>query len=314
MAQFTWTWDKASGAYTSHAMSKRLWQKSLEEAHVVTFTRPIDGFGKHKGETVTLVRLSDVAEPTSAVLSEQRRIPEDTVSMSTKTITVAEYGRAVPYTSLALDLSAFDLENPIQQQLRKQMQLVLDTAAAAAYKTTMIKYTPTAVNARTINTAGSAAATVGSNMNMYHVEEIVDYLYDTLRCPKYAGDDYVGIFRTKAIRGIKRDPAWEQWKVYTSPEAKATGEVGMVEQLRFVKTNHNNAFTLKGGSSQLGEGVVFGADSVALAEAQTPELRAAQPDDFGRSRSVAWYGVLAFGIIWDTGNAGEAKIMHITGS
>ena len=44
----------------------------------------------------------------------------------------------------------------------------------------------------------------------------------------------------------------------------------------------------------------------------TPELRAAIPGDFGRSKAVAWYGILEFGIIWDTGSAGEAKVVHVS--
>jgi hypothetical protein len=27
---------------------------------------------------------------------------------------------------------------------------------------------------------------------------------------------------------------------------------------------------------------------------------------------VAWYGIFQYGIIWDTGNAGEARIVHVT--
>ena len=49
-----------------------------------------------------------------------------------------------------------------------------------------------------------------------------------------------------------------------------------------------------------------------LAEAMAPELRAAIPSDFGRSKAVAWYGILAFKLIWDTGNAGEARVVHVT--
>jgi hypothetical protein len=36
------------------------------------------------------------------------------------------------------------------------------------------------------------------------------------------------------------------------------------------------------------------------------------PEDYGRSKGVAWYGIFEFGLIWDTGNAGEAKIIHVT--
>jgi len=62
----------------------------------------------------------------------------------------------------------------------------------------------------------------------------------------------------------------------------------------------------------LGESIFFGQDSVAMAEVLTPELRAAMPADFGRSKAVAWYGILEFGMIWDTANAGEARVVHVT--
>jgi hypothetical protein len=41
----------------------------------------------------------------------------------------------------------------------------------------------------------------------------------------------------------------------------------------------------------------------------TPELRASIPGDFGRAKAVAWYGILEFDVIWDTDNAGEAKMV-----
>ena len=67
-----------------------------------------------------------------------------------------------------------------------------------------------------------------------------------------------------------------------------------------------------GTGSVLGEGVVFGDDAVVMAEAISPELRAAMPQDFGRSQAVAWYGVLAFAQVWgDSGNAGQARVVHV---
>jgi len=225
---------------------------------------------------------------------------------------VSEFGRAVPYTSLAQDLSFFDIENPIQNKLQEQMKLVLDSRAATAFKTAKLKYTPTGLSTYSAATNGTAGATATANMNVYHCEEIRDLLFDTYHCPPAEGDDYVGIFRTLGLRGIKRDPAWEEWHKYSDPAAKFNSEVGRVENIRFVETNHSNALAKKGTNSVLGEGVVFGADAVAMAEAQTPELRASIPGDFGRSKAVAWYGIFELGIIWDTANAGEARVMHVT--
>ena len=311
MAQFQWAFDAPSGTYKQHAMSRRLYMAALEQSVFMDHVRPVEGFGRKMGENVTLTRIATIAEPTVATLTEGERIPEDSFSISTTSITVSEIGRAVPYTSLAEDLSFLDLENSIQRRLRDQMQLVLDTLAATAFKTAKVKYTPTGLSAGSFATNGTAAAAATANWNVYHIEEVVDYMYDTLQVPTIGGD-YVAIFRNLGIRGIKRDPDWEEWHKYTDPQAKFNDEVGRLENVRHIRTNHANALGKVGTGSVLGEGVVFGEDGIAMAEVLTPELRAAMPADFGRSKAVAWYGILQFGIIWDTGNAGQARIVHVS--
>jgi N4-gp56 family major capsid protein len=312
MPTFTWTFDAPTGTYKQHALSMRLYEAAVANSVFVDHCRTAEGFGRGKGENITLTRVRNITEPVSADLDELTRIPEDEFDLSTTTITVKELGRAVPYTSLSQDLSEYDLENPIQSKLREQMRLVLDTKAAAAFKTAKVKYVPTGAATNTITTNGTPGAQATSGMNFYHVEEIRDYMYDTLHCPPAEGDSYIGIFRTLGLRTLKRDTKWEEWHKYTDPQAKYTGEVGQIEGVRFIETNHANALGKIGSGSVLGEGVVFGEDGVALAEAMTPELRAAIPSDFGRSRAVAWYGILEFGLIWDTGNAGEARVVHVS--
>lgn len=314
MAEFQWQFDAPSGTYKSHAMSGKLYESAVEQSKFMDFVRPVDGFGRKMGDTVTLTRVKRLTEPGNADLMEGIRIPEDQFTINTKTITVTEIGRSVPFTSLAEDLSKWDLQNPIQRTLREQLSLVLDTKAATAFKTASVKYIPTGASSGTVDSDGTASTQATANMNVYHCEEIRDYMYDTLLCPPWEGDDYVGIFRTLGLRGIKRDPDWEEWHKYTDPTVKYNGEVGRIENIRFVETNHSNALSKVGASSVLGEGVVFGQDAVAIAEVLTPELRAAQPQDFGRAKAVAWYGILEFGIIWDTANAGEARIVHVTSS
>jgi N4-gp56 family major capsid protein len=312
MASFNWTFDAPTGTYKSHALSSKLYEAAVENSVFVDHVRPVDGYGRNKGETVTLTRVQNITEPTTADLEETVRIPEDEFNLTTKTITVTELGRAVPYTNLAQDLSEYDVENPIQRKLRDQMRLVLDTKAAIAFKLAKVKYVPTGATSNTITTNGTAGALATVNMNFFHVEEIRDYMFDTLQVPPLEGDDYLGIFRTLGLRGIKRDTKWEEWHKYLDPQAKYNGEVGRIEGIRFIECNHARALGKIGSGSILGEGVVFGEDGVAIAEAMTPELRAAIPGDFGRSKAVAWYGILAFDIIWDTGNAGEARVVHVS--
>ena len=316
MTSFQWQFDAPSGVFKQHALSAALYTAAVEESVFMDHVKPVSEFGRKMGENITLKRVASVAEPTSVDLLEGVRIPEDSLTLSTKAITVGEIGRSIPFTSFAEDLSSLDLEGTVQSELRRQMKLALDTKAAAAFTGTnaKIKYQITGLTAATIVTNGTVNTPATANFNVYHAEEIRDYLYDTLQCEPAEGDDYVGIFRTLGIRGLKRDPDWEEWHKYTDPSVKFNSEVGRIESIRFIETNHDKALQKIGTSDVCGEGVVFGKDAVAMAEALTPELRAAIPQDFGRSKAVAWYGILAFDVIWDTGNAGQAKIVHVASS
>lgn len=313
MSDFTWEFDAPSGTFKNHKLSSQLREAAIAETQFMQFVDPEPGYGKKSGESVTITRISNIDEPTDGRLSEGRTIPEDEFALSTVSITVTEWGRAVPYTSLSDDLNKYNLENMIQRKLRDQMQLTLDTAASSAFKDAKIKAIPTGVSELTFDTDGTPSSTAVANLGTFHVESIRDYLFSTLHVPKYSGGDYICLATTKALRGLKRDPNWEKWHHYTDPESKFNSEVGRFEQIRFIEVNHSNALSgSKGTGGVLGEAIFFGADAVAMALVEDPELRAAMPQDFGRSKSVAWYGILEFGLIWDTANTGEARVIHVT--
>lgn len=311
---FTWEFDAPTGVYKSRAMSSQLLEAAIEKTVLASYARSAnDGFGAGMGESVSLTRLHNMGERTSVVLSESMRIPENNIAISTKAITVEEIGDAVPFTNMSQQLGKFDPESLIQKQLMNTMTLSLDTLAAAAFKSTALKYSIDGAASSTTSTSGAFGSTSAANLNVYHLEEIRDLMFDTYWVAPYEGDDYVGIFRTLALRGIKRDAAFEDWFKYTEPALKRNSEVGRVESIRLVETNHNNAFGKVGTGSVLGEGVVFGEDPIALAEAQSPELRAQMNvgDDFGRQHAVAWYGILKYDIVWETADPGEVRVLHV---
>lgn len=309
----TWNFDAPSGVYKNHDMSSMLRFAAIAETKFMQFVKPEPGYGKKKGESITITRVSNIAVPSNGRLSENNRIPEDEMVISTVAITVSEWGRSVPYTSLSEDLGKFDMENMIQKKLRDQMSLVLDKAAAAGFKQAKVKATPDGVASIQFSTNGTAPATALANLNVYHIEQIRDYMYSTLNIPYYSGDEYIALVSTKAKRGLVSDPNWETWHKYTDPQSKYKSEIGKLEGIRFVEINNQAALSPSlGTGGVLGEAVFFGDDAVAMAVAEDPELRAAIPQDFGRAKSVAWYGILEFGIVWDTGNAGEAKVVHVT--
>lgn len=314
MANFTWAFDAPSGVFKSHEMSAALRKAAIAETKFMQFVHPEPGYGKKSGDTITITRISNLTVPSSGQLSENVKIPEDALTITTVAITVTEWGRAVPYTSFAEDLSMFDIENICQRALKDQMKLILDNAVAATFTGSSVKIwaTPDGVASVSFATNGAASDQATANLNVYHVEQIRDYMFSTLHIPPYEGDDYVALVSTKAKRGVINDPAWEVWHKYTDPEAKWNGELGRIENCRFVEINNTSALSASLGlNGVLGGAVFFGADAVAMAVVTDPELRAAIPGDFGRQKAVAWYGILNFGVIWNTSNAGEARIINV---
>jgi N4-gp56 family major capsid protein len=314
---FTWSTDVPSGVSKNHELSDKLRSAAIAQTKFMQFVSTEPGYGKKKGESITITRVSNIAVPTNPRLTEGQKIPEDTVALSTVAITVSEFGRSVPFTSLAQDLSKFDPKNIIQKELMKQMRLSLDGAAADAFTSTSVKVKaiPTGISALTMDTDGTASTAATVNLNVYHVEQIRDYMFTTLAIPGYAGDDYIALVSTKAKRGVMSDPAWEDWKKYTDPSSKFNSELGRLENCRFIEVNNTSALSGSlGTGSVLGEAVFFGEDAIAMVVAEDPELRTEYAKDFGRQQAVAWYGILEFGCIWDTANAGEARIVHVTSS
>lgn len=313
MAQQTWTYDAPTGVYKNHTLSSDLRQAAIVDTKFMQFVKPEAGYGRKKGDTITITRVSNLAVPSDGKISETTRIPEDVLTISTVGITVSEWGRSVPYTSLSEDLSEFNIENSVQAALKNQMKVVMDNASSSAFKTGQIKAEATGTTSINFDTGGSPTQQATVNLNLYHIEQMRDYAYSTLFIPPFEGDDYILTAATKACRGIKQDPNWETWHKYTDPEAKYNAEIGRMENCRVVEVPNVNALAaVVGTSSGTGEAILFGMDPVVMAVAQDPELRLAIPQDFGRQRSVAWYGILNFGVVWTTANPGEARIIHFT--
>ena len=314
MASHSWTYDAPSGVFMNHALSSNIRMAAIAQTKFMQFSRPVDGYGMKKGSNVTITRVSNVTVPTDDTLDELNRIPEDAISLSTQAISVSERGRAIPYTSLSIDLAHFDLENAIQRKLRDQLSLRLDQLVATAFKAGKVKAIPDGIASLTMDTDGTASTTAASNINVYHVEQIRDQLFSTYNVMPYIDGDYMCVISTKGRRGIIRDPNWEKWKTYTDPSAKFMGEIGRIEGIRFIESNNTNALSGSLGSgSVLGEAVFFGDDPVVMATVRDPELRAKESEDYGRSRGVAWYGNYGFDQIWkDSATAGEARVIHVT--
>jgi N4-gp56 family major capsid protein len=317
MAPFNWTFDSEVGVYKNNFISNQLLYQAVAKMKIVPFTTPFKGFGKHKGETVNIMHVNELPDPTSAQLEEGTRIPVDKLSFGNRTIKVVEWGRGVEYTNLAEQLGKFEPGNILQKALTRQMDRAMDTAAAAAFQHTDVKicFIPTSLTGGTFDTDGTPTTVATSNLTFDHMGVLADYLAGDLHCPPYEGEDFIMLAPRKTLRGLKQDTLWQQVHLYLQKgDLFFKGEVGKAENIRCIQVDREAAISnTAGASTVLGNAVCFGDEAVYRVEVDAPALYA-DPNyqsDFGRTKAVAWRGILAYASVWDTANDGEAKIVRI---
>lgn len=66
------------------------------------------------------------------------------------------------------------------------------------------------------------------------------------------------------------------------------------------------------GANSIGEAVIFGDDAVIEGVVIPEEIRAKVPDDYGRSKGIAWYFLGGWKRVWDFAADGEQRIVHVT--
>ncbi|WP_157468629.1 hypothetical protein [Desulfatibacillum aliphaticivorans] len=311
----TWEFDAETGVYKNRALSGKLLKQSAQKFVFVQFTDKVDDFGKGKGESVTIMHYKNPDTPANnGMLDEHTRIPIDRLETGQVVIQIQEWGRGLEYTSLLKDLSEFDPKNMVQKGLLDQMNRCMDGAAAAAFKQGKIIYIPTSLTGGVLDTDGTPSTIATQNMTKDHVGMISDYMVNDIHVPPFDDDMFVCLATTKALRGLKNDRVLESWHMYLNKgDVLYKREAGKVDQVRFAEVNHENALSNSIGSGGVtGEAVFFGDEAVSRAEVEFPHLRA-NPNyqgDFGRTKAVAWYGIVAFGPTWQTANDREAKMIR----
>jgi N4-gp56 family major capsid protein len=304
----SWKFDAPSGTYRNNALSSNIRREAIADAQFMQFLRGEQGYGKQKGDTVTITRILQL--PLATRVGETDRLPSGRPAIETKSVSVSQWGFKIPVTEFEKNLTHFNLMNPFQQALRDQISLTMDKMAADAFKLTPVKYTPTA-SGGTFATNGTAGALSDRNLGIQDLRRIYDRLSDDLKVPKYKNGKYVGLISTKAARGIKNDPEYKDWLAPTTSAPLTGGKLLDVEGFMLLETNHHDALDqLAGNSSVMGEAIFFGADAAGLVKIMDPEIRAGIPEELGTFQEVGWVGTLEAFLTWE--KASLARVIHAT--
>lgn len=304
----SWQYDMPSGTFKNHALSQNIRKRAIAKAITMRFLRPENGYGRHKGESVTITRIMNL--PNATRISELDRLPSGRPAITTKQVSVSQWGYKVPVTEFEKNLTFFNIMDPIQQALRDQIALTMDVMAADALKKTPIKYVPTSTGA-TMTTNGTPGAVADRNLGIQDLRTIHDELMGDLLVPKFQNNKYVGILSTRAARGIKNDPEYKDWLAPSTSQPIRDGQLVDVEGFALFESNHVAAWDNSAGTSTvLGEAIFFGADAGGLVRIMDPEIRAGEPQELGTFREVGWVGAIEAFLVWE--DPDMARAIHVT--
>lgn len=296
MAGQVWGTANLGGYMSSNKLSKALRYAVKPLCKFRQLTQPEDAIGKNQGEVFHWNVYSRVATAGGA-LTEGSPIPQTNFTVSQGALTITEYGNSVPYTGKLDDLSEHPVKAIIQNVMKIDASETLDTAAYGQFDATLLVVCPvsgTSTTAVTLETDGSHSVTNNVELGKNHVKAIVDIMKER-NIPTYMGNDYVAVGRPTAFRQLKND--LEAIHQYTNDGFTMilSGEIGRYEGVRFVEqTNIAAESWTNGKSSQVH---FMGNDRVVEGVAIPEEIRGKIPDDYGRSKGVAWYYLGGFGLV-----------------
>jgi N4-gp56 family major capsid protein len=303
-----WAFDAPSGTYKNNALSQDIRRQAIADVQFMKFFRAEPGYGKKKGESVTITRILQL--PLATRISETDRLPSGRPAIETKQVTVSQWGFKIPMTEFEKNLTYFDLMNPFQAMLRDQISLTMDVMCATAAKLTPIKYVPTS-SGFTLTTNSVAGGTSDRNVSVQDLRNVHDYLKGTLKCPTFRSGNYVGILSTRAARGIKNDPEYKDWLAPQTSAPLINGQLKSIEGFDLYESNNFSAMAdLVGSSTTTGEAVFFGADFGGLVRIMDPEIRAGIPEELGTFQEVGWVGALEAFLVWE--KATLARGVHVS--
>lgn len=290
MSGQVWMTNSLGGYMFAPNLSRKLRTALQPMVRFRQFCDAKEAFGLGIGDTFHWNVYSDVVTAGSTLV-ENQPMPETNFTITQGSAVVTEYGNSVPFTKKLDDLSEQPVTEIIHKVLKNDARKVLDTAAYNQFNATPLRVWGSGTTTFTVNTNGTVSGTTTNALSNTQVKGIADYMAEA-NIPAFDGVNYLAIFRPTPLRAFKNN--LETINQYT-PEGWhviMNGEKGRYEGIRFVE--QTNVASL--GFANTDRGFFFGSDTVTEVFAIPEEIRGKIPTDYGRSRGIAWYAELAFGI------------------
>ena len=275
------------------------------------FARVKTELGVQPGLTINMMTYNNLAK--GGPLTEGVRMQTTTLSSTMKSITVGERGNAVSVSELALKSSFTDIMADAAVLLGRDMALVLDLELRDTFFSGITNTVFGRLNSEAEKIKSRSAITNKNPMSVATIKDAVEILA-TANCPKFQGNYYICLVHPHQSRMLRDDPAWIEASKYGSPENLFTGEIGRIDDTRFIETTlmpngacapTDNAYDADLAPGAVGapadtpvyQAAIFGEDCYGYAVALPVELRDNGVTDFGREHGLAWYAIWGCGIL-----------------
>ena len=281
--------------------SKEIEFKALPNMRFLQFATVKTELGVEPGLTISMLTYDNLV--LGGALTEMTKLETQALSGSTKQITVSEYGNAVAVSELLVQSSFDDIMASATTLLGRDYAMVVDCELRdVALSGTNRVYAMDGTTKVTSREGLKATCT----MKVSTVKDAIEIL-STNNAPKAAGGAYwICFVHPHQSRGLRDDSAWINASNYGAPEQLFTGEIGRIDDCRFIETtlmcNGAAASTdpaynaeLKAGAVPVYQAVLFGDAYYGIAFSLPVELRDNGVEDFGRKRSLAWYAIFGVG-------------------
>lgn len=304
MSSQLWATNSLGGYFYSLNLSEELREtlQPLTKFRQFADVRDASQQGQKHGDTFTWDVVGNVVTSGGTVV-ETNTMPETNFTITQGTLTVVEYGNSVPYSGKLDALSQWDVKKPVMQALKNDAVKTFDRAVHTQFNNTRLRVVPvggTSTTSLQLFTTGTCTTTNSAAYNSTYHKLLVDTMKER-NIPPYLGDDYIAVAWPSTYRTLKNN--METLHQYTPPGLGLimNGEIGRYETTRFVEqsnilkgVNNNGTAWTNGQSDWI---YIFGEDTVMEGVVVPEEIRAKIPTDYGRSKGVAYYALMGWGIV-----------------
>ena len=301
MAGQVWQTSALGGFMWAPNLSRKLRTALQPMVRFRQFCDAREAFGLGKGDTFNWNVYSDV-QTQGGTLAETATMPESNFTITQSSLTITEYGNSVPFTKKLDDLSEHPVTEIIHKVLKNDARKALDAAANAQFELTPIRVVGDTASSISVTENGIPSGAPVGEFNNTHAKLIADEMAER-DIPTFDGNNYFAIARPTTLRNFKDNLELIHQYVSEGWHVIMNGEKGRYEGIRYTEQTN---IPSEGWANS--DGIFFfGADTVVEAFAIPEEIRGKIPTDYGRSRGIAWYAELGYGLVHT--QASQARIL-----